>query len=744
MFADISFPIASYLVFCYRVPKDFEKTVQVGTRVKAPFGTKKMVQGVVVSLFKKAKFKGKILSIKSVVDETPIFDATLWKLMNWVSDYYLTPIGQVMSTAVPKQLNLSYKPMQQLMVQGGTISQTDLDNLSKNAPVQFKVMRFLLERDGTIPVTHLNRIVTNASSICYALEKKGYVSTQKVPRIPDLSNLSLFPRPKEVKFTKEQQGVITRLSDSMGAKRFQSFLLHGVTGSGKTEIYLQLAKMTESKGRASIILLPEISLTPQIAGRFQAEFGDRIAIWHSRMSPAERAWTWRQICSGAYSVVVGARSAIFSPLKNVGLIIVDEEQESSYKQESPAPRYHARNVALMRGKLSGALTVLSSATPSMESYYNQVVGKIYYLRLKRRFGGAKYPQVHMVDMIEERKKTEDYKTPFSRLLKDKVEDRLKKGEQVILLQNRRGFSPNVSCRDCGYVEMCRNCQISLTYHKVGNILRCHYCNFEKPTSISCRECQGSRLMLGGIGTQKVEEALVEYFPQIHLVRMDLDTTRKKGAYVHILRDFGNGVYDVLLGTQMIAKGLDFDNVTLVGIINADTGLFLPDFRAGERTFQLIYQVAGRSGRGEKPGEVVIQTNNSDSPVIKTAARLDLKKYYNICLSERRELDYAPFSWMARVEFSGKDKGNVRQVANEFTKSLQKKPKSLQVLGPAPCPFEKIRGNYRFQIIFKSPKEIDRNGKTLHNFLKKNLLNSSRMKRRKGVNLHVDVDPISLL
>ncbi len=743
MFADISFPISSYKVFVYRIPEKLEHTVEVGVRVRVPFG-KRTDQGVVVSLFKKSKFKGKILFIKSVVDETPIFDATLWKLLNWVSDYYLTPIGQVMSTAVPKQLNLSYKPMQQLMVHAGTISQTDLDNLSENAPVQFKVMRFLLERDGTIPVAHLNRIVTNVSSICNALEKKGYVSIQKVPRIPDLSSLSLFPRPKEVKFTKEQQGVITRLSDSMDAKRFQSFLLHGVTGSGKTEIYLQLAKMADSKGRASIILLPEISLTPQIAGRFQAEFGDRIAIWHSQMSPAERAWTWRQICSGAYSVVVGARSSIFSPLKNVGLIIVDEEQESSYKQESPAPRYHARNVALMRGKLSGALTVLSSATPSMESYYNQVVGKIYYLRLKRRFGGAKYPQVHMVDMIEERKKTEDYKTPFSRLLKDKIEDRLKKGEQVILLQNRRGFSPIVSCRDCGYVEMCRNCQISLTYHKVGNILRCHYCNFEKPTSISCRECQGSRLMLGGIGTQKVEEALVEYFPQMRLVRMDWDTTRKKGAYVHILRDFGNGVYDVLLGTQMIAKGLDFDNVTLVGIINADTGLFLPDFRAGERTFQLIYQVAGRSGRGEKPGEVVIQTNNSDSPVIKTAARLDLKKYYNICLSERRELDYAPFSWMARVEFSGKDKGNVRQVANEFTKSLQKKPKSLQVLGPAPCPFEKIRGNYRFQIIFKSPKEKDRNGTTLHNFLKKNLLNSSRMKRRKGVNLHVDVDPISLL
>ncbi|MDP6967436.1 MAG: primosomal protein N' [Candidatus Marinimicrobia bacterium] len=744
MFADVSFPISSYQVFTYRIPKSISGSVEVGVRVCAPFGTKKNAQGVVVNLKKKAGFKGKIRSIGGIIDETPIFGKTLWELINWVSQHYMTPLGQVMRSAVPARLSRSYSPPEQLMVQFNGISDEALMELEEKAPRQFQVIRLLENQETDVPVAGLNPTVPNAAAVCWALEKKGHVSLSRVPRIPDVSDLSITPVKKEVKFSKAQEQIVAEMEAKLKAGAFSPYLLHGVTGSGKTEIYIHLAQRAEEKGRHSILLLPEIALTPQIAGRFRAVFGEKVAIWHSRMTKAERAWTWHQICADAFSVVVGARSAIFTPLKDVGLIVVDEEQESGFKQESPAPRYHARDVALMRGKLSSALTVLAGATPSMESYYNQAVGKLNYLRLKRRYGVAKYPRVHMVNMTTEREETEDYSITLSRLLQEKMKDRFKKGEQIILLQNRRGFAPVVSCRDCGFVEMCNQCQISLTFHRVDERLKCHYCNFEKPSPALCPACDSTRIVLGGTGTQKVEEKLIELFPEIKCVRMDLDTTRGKGAYTRILTKFSEGEYDVLLGTQMIAKGLDFPNVTLVGIINADTGLHLPDFRAGERTFQLIYQVAGRSGRGDKPGEVIIQSNDPDHSVIKAAARLDLEKYYNVCLSERRELMYAPFSWMAKVELYGKKREAVAKRAETLLKHLQNRPKHLEVLGPAPCPIERLRGNYRYQIIFKSSKEKDQNGQSLRRFLEDNLVDRGFLKRKKGVTLRVDVDPVSLL
>ena len=716
----------------------------MGVRVRAPFGPKRMAQGVVVKLQKKVDFKGKIRYISAIVDETPIFDKTLWELLNWVSRYYLSPMGQVMKCAVPQKLSSTYSPAKQLMVMKNEMSNDDLTALKEKAPKQFRLMEALEEQEEPIPIASLKNVGKNISAICRTLEKKGFVTISSVPSIPDSSSLTLKLLKKKITFSKEQRNVITELEEHLGKREFYPYLLHGATGSGKTEIYIHLAKQAEERKQTSIMLLPEIALTPQIAGRFRAVFGERVAIWHSRMSPVERAWTWNQICAGAYSVVVGARSAIFTPLRNVGLIIVDEEQEGSYKQESPAPRYQARDVALIRGKLSGALTVLAGATPSIESYYNKAVKKLNYIRMKYRYGKAKYPQVHIVDMIKEREETEDYRILFSRLLKEKIQDRLEKREQVILLQNRRGFSPIVSCRDCGYVEMCRHCKIPLTYHKVEKLMKCHYCNFTKMVPDDCKECSGTNLLLGGIGTQRVEESLIQEFPEMRLVRMDLDTTRRSGAHARILRKFDQGELDVLLGTQMIAKGLDFENVTLVGVINADTGLFLPDFRAGERTFQLIYQVAGRSGRGEKPGEVVIQTNNPDNNTIKLAAQLNIEKYYNVCLNERSELQYSPFSWMAKVEFAGKKRSQVERVAEEFLYSLKEKPRFLKILGPAPCPMEKIRGNYRYQIIFKSPKEKDKNGILIHKFLEKNLVDSPFMKKRIGVTTHVDVDPNTLL
>ena len=744
MFADISFPISSYKVFTYKIPEELIDSVQIGVRVKVPFGSRGSAQGVVVHRHEKPKFKGRIRSIKEVVDETPIFDAKLWDLLNWVSRHYLTPLGQVMRTAVPPKLTQSYSPPEQLMVKANVLSNSELSSLKEKALRQYEAMEVLSQYDGAVPVASMSAVITNPSTVFRVLEKKGFVTLEKVPRLPDMADLTLEPIEKEIVFSKEQTAVTRELERELAEKRFVPYLFHGVTGSGKTEIYIHLAQEAEAMGRHSILLLPEISLTPQIVARFRSVFGEKVALWHSRMSSAERAWTWRQICQGVYSVVVGARSAVFAPLRNVGLIIVDEEQEGSYKQESPAPRYHARDVALMRGKLNGALTVLASATPSLESFYNQAVGKYECTRLKVRYGKAKYPKVQLVDMMKEREETDDYSVIVSRLLKEKITERLGKNEQVILLQNRRGYSPVMECRDCGWVEMCRNCEITLTFHKTGNRLRCHYCGLERQVPVTCRECQGVNLVLAGLGTQKVEDALNELFPEGRLLRMDMDTTRRRGAHVEMLKKFGQRDYDILLGTQMIAKGLDFDNVTLVGVINADTGLFLPDFRAGERTFQLIYQVAGRSGRGSKPGEVVIQTNNADHPAVKIAAQLDLEKYYNIAMNERQELKYAPFSWMAKIEFAGKKQSAVENRAVSTTRNLRNKPRFIEVLGPAPCPLERIRGNYRYQVVLKSPKEKDKNGVALHRFLESNLLKGDKLKTKKGVSVHVDVDPVSLL
>ena len=743
MYADVSFPISSWKVFTYSVPVELNSVIQTGSRVRAPLGSRRSVQGVVVGLENQARFKGRIQPISEVVDDVPILDQTLWELLSWVSRYYLTPIGQVMQSAIPPRLSRNYEGAQLLEVSVQETTGEALEVLSERAPKQHELLMTILESGGKTLVRNLSHISNQASAVCRALEKKNFVELKTVVREPSFSGLKVESVSKDVQLTPEQKQIADTVSHPLEKGGFDAFLLHGVTGSGKTEVYIHLAREAEKLGRTSIILLPEISLTPQIAGRFCSVFGDKVAIWHSRMTEVERGWTWRQICEGHYSIIVGARSAIFTPLKNLGLIVVDEEQASSFKQESPAPRYHARDVALMRGKLSSAVTILAGATPSIESFYNQAMGKLSSLRLSSRFGNALYPQVHVVDMNRERETREDPSVILSRLLSEKIAERLDRKEQIILLQNRRGFASVMICRDCGEAEVCKHCQISLTFHKHDRLLKCHYCDARRSIPSCCPKCGGG-LRLMGTGTQKVEEILVRKFPNIRYVRMDLDTTRGKGAYAEILHRFGNGQLDVLLGTQMIAKGLDFPNVTLVGVVNADTGLFLPDFRAGERTFQLIYQVAGRSGRGDKPGEAVIQTSNPDDPAIKSASQLDFDTYYNICLNERKELMYPPFSWMSRVELSGRDRDKVKSRADSLVNKIQERPEGMEVIGPAPCPLERIRGQFRYQIILKSLKSKDRNGDRFHTFLRGHFGEGGGPQPKSGVKMMVDIDPVSLL
>ena len=564
-------------------------------------------------------------------------------------------------------------------------------------------------------------------------------------KLSTIEGLTFDPIHKKVSFNADQKYAVENLFDSLNKEVFSPFLLHGVTGSGKTEIYIEAVRHCLKINKTAIILLPEISLTPQIAGRFRAVFGDTIGLWHSKLTASQRSWTWKQICMGAYKVVIGARSAVFAPLKKIGLIVVDEEQEASFRQDSPAPRYHARDVALMRAKLEKSVVVLASATPSLESYYNYKSQKIKYLHLPKRYGNATYPKIHLVDMLTDQEDSGKYGQIISGLLQDKIEDRLNKKEQVILLQNRRGFSPVIRCGDCGEITMCDQCQIALTYHRHNEKLICHSCGYtENEKRTNCQGCTSYNLKYFGTGTQKVESLIKETFPRARICRLDADTSKAQSNLTNILKMFSEEKFDILLGTQMIAKGLDFPNATLVGIINADLGLQLPDFRAGERTFQLIYQASGRAGRRNKPGEVVIQTYLPENPVIKYAAKSDMLNFYEIMLDERNELSYPPFSWVAKIEFTGENYLAVTSFADKISNSLKGHYHGLEVLGPAPCFLEKLRNKFRVQLVFKSKKEVDLNGKKIHNFILSNFQNKDKGYGSRGVRINIHIDPLSLI
>ena len=740
MFADISFPISSYQIFSYKIPTRLRSKVSIGLRVIAPIRNRK-AQGIIVAIKASSEFKGKIREIDSLVDKSPVLNDHLWDLITWLADYYNTPLGVAAKVALPANLSTEYEPRSQLYVKG----KTGGEPLADRAKSQIAVLNHLSTIDGFIPAGTLGEIASNPVDVCRKLAEKGWVELMEKQVIPDLSGLLLTSIHKEVRFTNYQEQALGQLKASMDRNKFSPFLLHGVTGSGKTEIYIEAARHGLKQNKSVIMLLPEIALTPQISGRFRAAFGDDVALWHSKLSRSARAWTWKKICSGDYKVVVGARSAIFAPLKNLGLVMVDEEQESAYKQDSPDPRYHARDVALMRGKIHDATVVLASATPSMESYYNHINGKFEYIHLPERFGGAKYPHVHVVDMIKESEETEVYGGIFSRSLLDKIQDRLDKREQIILLHNRRGYAPILRCDDCGEVSMCPHCQVALTFHKNGKFLQCHFCNhIKRDLPNKCDACNSFNIKLSGIGTQKVEDELLSKFTDASISRLDGDVIRSGINISEVLQQFSDGDIDILLGTQMIAKGLDFANATLVGIINGDTGLYIPDFRAGEKVFQLIYQAAGRSGRGRIPGEVVVQTYNQDNIVIQCATQLDLKKYYNICLDERQNLNYPPFSWIVRLVVKGKSKSGVEGAIAQLKNRFKNIPKSIEILGPAYCYRERLRDYYRMQIVLKSKKEFDPNGRKLHTYYKSIIKSNNGVNLKGGLRLIVDVNPVSLL
>jgi len=540
----------------------------------------------------------------------------------------------------------------------------------------------------------------------------------------------------------EQNKIFNIIKDKIVCSKFSVDSVFGVPGSGKTEIYLHAAKTALEQKKSVIVLVPEIALTGQVAARFHSVFGEQVALWHSGMSFSERKWTWEKLRSGQAKIVVGARSAVFSPLENVGLIIVDEEQETSFKQQHPAPRYHGRDVAILRAQIENAIVLLGSATPSLETYYNSVVGRFSVHHLPNRFGKSIPPKIKIVNMKTERTEQGEF-SMFSQLLLQKIRETLDKKKQIILFQNRRGFSPFVSCGECDHIESCKNCHVSMTYHKHGNFLLCHHCGSRRIVPQTCPDCFSDRLFFPGTGIQQVEETLTQYFPEIRVLRMDRDTTTTARSHADILNSFAKKEAQVLLGTQMIGKGLDFDDVLLVGVLQADLGLHYPDFRSRERTFQLLYQVAGRAGRRNEQGTVIVQSASVDNLAIETLITGNIKQFYNSELSDREHLQYPPFSRMATLVFSGKNSMESRESAKEFRKWLDKKKSSCIIMGPAPFIIEKMNNQYRQKIDIRSPKATDPHGYKLRHLLQQANWAFRYRNNFKSVAMYVDVDPVNI-
>ncbi len=584
-----------------------------------------------------------------------------------------------------------------------------------------------------------------AASTINSLAKHGIIEVlnREIIRTPLGDVAAPVSAPPAYTLHEAQENALKEISKPIKEEQFKTFLLHGVTGSGKTEVYIAALKDVLSRGKTGIVLVPEIALSPQTVARFRPPFGDQIAVLHSRMSLVERYDAWRSLRSGRFSVVIGPRSAILAPLSNIGLIVVDEEHETSYKQFDPAPRYHARDVAVVRASMNNAVCILGSATPSLESYVNAYIGDKYtYLSMPERVPvpgheAAPLPTVRTINLTLEKRKRKLPGT-LSQALRVAIADRLEKQEQVILLQNGRGYSSLVECKSCGWSPACSDCAATLTYHKVHHHLRCHYCGQTQKLSRRCPDCGGADITRLGAGTQRIEEELEAQFPKARLLRMDLDTTTGKNAHFKILDQFARGEADILIGTQMVAKGLDFGKVTLVGVVNADVGMLLPDFRAEERTFQLLTQVAGRAGRSKLRGEVILQTRNPEHAVLQFAARHDYSSFAKAALGIRQVLGYPPFGRVVRIEFRGPKEYATEQLALKWHKGLAT-IEGLQVLGPQPAFISRIQKNYRFHIILKAQRRIPL--ETISELIKNANKKAGTLPR--NYRIAIDVDAVSL-
>jgi len=584
---------------------------------------------------------------------------------------------------------------------------------------------------GSHNLKEVEAAVKNASIAARSLARKSAVTLK-----PEIAAIASGPVRTRHLLNPAQQAAFERIDEALRAKQYQTFLLHGITGSGKTEIYLNAIETAVAQGRSALLLVPEIALTPAMAGQFFSRFGERVAILHSAFTDVERSDQWRRIRSGAASVVVGTRSGVFAPVRNLGLIVVDEEHDGSYKQEE-TPRYNGRDVSVVRARAGGACVVLGSATPSLESRYNAERGKYTLLELPGRIEARPLPAVELIDMRQEFLETRKQNT-FSRKLLEALDKRLASGEQTIVLLNRRGFSSFVACRACGERVQCINCSLTLTYHKRDRRLLCHYCGYAEKVPSLCPKCSSEHIYFLGVGSERVEEELHREFPTARIARLDRDTVTGKRQYETILQGFREGSYDILVGTQMIAKGHDIPNVTLVGVVSADMGLGMPDFRAAERTFQLLTQVAGRAGRGSLPGIVLVQTINPDHYAIRFAAAHDYQGFYDKEIHFRRMMRYPPFSAMANVLVRAEKQEAAMRMSSELGSTMTPTPQDLKIMGPAEAPVPRLKNEFRYQFLIKAA-----NRKALNELLHQ--IRVFAIQRKWGATaLVIDVDPLTLM
>jgi len=814
MLIDVAFNLPLYQSFTYSA-KDADGFLQPGMRVVAPFG-RKILTGIVTALNVQSMFPG-IRPVIDIVDTEPLIRPASFRLAQWISEYYMAPLGQVLILFLPRGINDQFNELVRLKTDQFpddlTPLQKDLLRLVVEFPGQKKefyhkkfghssfymqlnrlvglaILEIERERSGPETQPLMRQAVTIlpvddcqekyrpdltayfrrrpevakffSEHIGTTLSRSAFLQKTRMAtttlqnmaewgicrifitqfeRQPEFEQAASEPALPEL--TEDQKEISARLLALYQEKQFNSTLLHGVTGSGKTRVYIEILKHVLEDGRDGLILVPEIALTPQTVNRFKNAFREKIAIFHSQMSLGERFDAWMACFNGKARIAIGPRSALFAPLANPGLIVVDEEHDASYKQTDSQPRYHARDVALYWGRENKSLVLLGSATPSMESYQHSQSGKFHYLFLENRINKRSLPPVELVDMRGARRMSTPEGHVFSEFLAKAVQDTVSRGEQVVLLQNRRGFASFLQCSRCGYIPVCPNCDISLTYHKYDQHLHCHHCNYQIQKTADCAYCGGTQIEQKGVGTQRIEQALSGFLPEVRIIRLDQDTTRQKNSHDRLLSAFRNHQADVLIGTQMIAKGLDFPRVTLAGVISADIGLAVPDMRAFERVFQLLTQLAGRAGRGDLDGRVIVQSFWPDHFVLEAVSRHDYLQFVHRELAVRQKYAYPPFTRIIRLEVNGKDHPQVISLIRTIKRNfLLRAGTAAAISGPSPAILPKIKNRYYWHFYIKIDPSLDPAGRVARKALRE-AVDLSREPFSKDFQINIDVDPLNL-
>lgn len=728
-------------IFDYAVPESLEHMISVGMRVKVPFGFRNnLVEGIVVEISDTSDFE-KVKELKQIIGNEPVCSPKMLRLCLWISKKYFCSLYQAIRLTTPPGMTsgVSEKTAKQVSLAIDQVTAFAIKDefRSKGAVARARILETLIMSEN-IPLAKLVKECGGSYEAVRGLQKLGYISVDEEQIVREAYDEEKYEKTTAYNPTEEQKTVIDHLYRAIDNEEKEKILLRGVTGSGKTEVFLQAIERVMQKGKSAIMLVPEISLTPQMVQRFVGRFGNQVAVIHSALSQGERFDQWNKIKKGEVRVVVGARSAIFSPMENIGIIILDEEHENSYKSET-TPRYHAIDVAEKIADEENAILLLASATPSVTEYYKAKNNEYTLFEMTKRYNESAMPRVDIVDMRGELFNNKN-RSPISLKLQAEIQSNLDNGEKTILFLNRRGYSTFVSCRECGEVINCPDCSIAMTYHKKKNSLSCHYCGFVMQNVSECPSCGSKYVRYFGTGTQKIEEELKQLFPTAGILRMDTDTTSQKGGHERILDEFRKEGADILLGTQMVTKGLDFHEVTLVGVLAADTSLAVDDFRANERSFSLFTQVCGRAGRGDREGRAVIQTYQPYNATIKYAKTHDYTAFYENEIMQRKRLNYPPFCDIIYIMVSGEDEtevsGCTAQIAEKIKEYMAHNTDIYSILGPGPAPIEKIRNNYRYRILLKTRKSD-----CVNTLLRE--IYENHEKSHKNVFLSIDTNPVNM-